>query len=1069
MRALVVGIGRFEAADTGGEIPVGASVWADLPFVDEVVPPVAAALTRLGYATDVHKDVGAPVLRAAVDDAIGTTRVVYVASHGDTDTANPDRVDVVPADACVGRGTNITQWVDDAQRLGTPTLFLFDLCRAGRAATRRHMVHSSDTPANAWVIAASSAGEDAYDGRFSVALAEVFDEVARTGLDTDPARSHVPFSKVARRIRQRVDRTPGMVQNVQSTAMVLAAEEPDLPFFPNLAYDPAAARVADVEPALRVFLDPGDARHFTDKAGTRFTGRRSQLHLLGPWLDDVEAGGLRVVTGNPGVGKSALLGTLACAAHPELVAVAPQVRERLARDPLGCPSVNDRLAAVHARGRTAVEVFASMARQLGLNATPDVLVDATALVRLLPDAGEVPAVIVDALDEASDPVTMCAELVRLARATRADGEPVVRLLVGTRPWPMFTSLLHLAGAASGLVDLDDADPGEVRDDVANHLNGRLSDIPAYGLPRMRAIRHHLAHAVADRLAPRPGQRAEWGAFLVAEIFTRYLAQIPAPDSVDGAEELGRSAPTTLPSVLDLDLAAHARGPGMRAILAALALAQGEGMPLDVALPLAGLFADLDPERARTLMPDALFYLRATPDRDGTLLYRLFHQGLVDHLTRQPTTDTLAPTPGDVLDHLLAGHTTHDGPIRTWDTAPPYLLRHAPAHAEHAGRLDELLVDTEYLVHGDPTALVTTLPRADTGEALLARAVYRASIGVHRHTDPTTRRRLLALDATRHNATTLSKALDRKIEAGVWTAVAATGGNLNSAGLDTLTGHTGSVNAVACATLDGRPVAVTGADDHTVRIWDLTAGVQLGVPLTGHTDWVRAVACATLDGRPVAVTGADDHTVRVWDLRAGVQLGDPLTGHTGWVRAVAGATLDGRPIAVTGASDNTVRIWDLRAGVQLGDPLTGHTDWVLAVAGATLDGRPIAVTGADDHTVRIWDLTTGVQLGDPLTGHTDWVLAVACATLDGRPIAVTGASDNSVRVWDLTTRRQLGDSLTGHTGRVNAAACATLDGRPIAVTGASDHSVRVWDLTTRRQLGDSLTGHTGRVNAAACAT
>ncbi|MEV7356930.1 hypothetical protein AB0O19_18205, partial [Kitasatospora sp. NPDC091276] len=80
---------------------------------------------------------------------------------------------------------------------------------------------------------------------------------------------------------------------------------------------------------------------------------------------------------------------------------------------------------------------------------------------------------------------------------------------------------------------------------------------------------------------------------------------------------------------------------------------------------------------------------------------------------------------------------------------------------------------------------------------------------------------------------------------------------------------------ATAVVDGRPLAVTGGDDGTVRTWDLTTGDQVGEPLTGHTGDVNTVATAVVDGRPLAVTGGDDGTVRTWDLTTGDQVGPEL--------------------------------------------------------------------------------------------------------------------------------------------------------------------------------------------------
>ncbi|MEQ4719185.1 WD40 repeat domain-containing protein [Nonomuraea sp. B19D2] len=140
---------------------------------------------------------------------------------------------------------------------------------------------------------------------------------------------------------------------------------------------------------------------------------------------------------------------------------------------------------------------------------------------------------------------------------------------------------------------------------------------------------------------------------------------------------------------------------------------------------------------------------------------------------------------------------------------------------------------------------------------------------------------------------------------------------------------GWVHGVACTVLNGRAVVVTsawtrdndlGEREDAVQVWDLATGEPIGTPMTGHTDTVHAVACAEVDGRPIAVTGSDDGTVRRWDLAAQRRLGTPMVGHGGEaVRLVACTELDGRPVAVSGGPD-TVQAWDLRTGERFGPVL-----------------------------------------------------------------------------------------------------------------------------------------------------
>ncbi|MFJ6769900.1 hypothetical protein ACIQOV_02765, partial [Kitasatospora sp. NPDC091257] len=191
-----------------------------------------------------------------------------------------------------------------------------------------------------------------------------------------------------------------------------------------------------------------------------------------------------------------------------------------------------------------------------------------------------------------------------------------------------------------------------------------------------------------------------------------------------------------------------------------------------------------------------------------------------------------------------------------------------------------LADPGFLVNADPGSVMALLDAASGPAARLAASVYRASTDLHRDVTAGVRRQLLALDAARYGDRELSALITAvPVEdepAAPWGVEWATGSQLDRSVRRIPTGHTDALLAMATAVLDGRPVAVTGGTDRTVRIWDLTTGRQIGQPLTGHTGEVDAVATAELDGRPVAVTGGTDRTVRVWDLTTGRQIGQSLT-------------------------------------------------------------------------------------------------------------------------------------------------------------------------------------------------
>src|SRR5205814_5825022 len=110
----------------------------------------------------------------------------------------------------------------------------------------------------------------------------------------------------------------------------------------------------------------------------------------------------------------------------------------------------------------------------------------------------------------------------------------------------------------------------------------------------------------------------------------------------------------------------------------------------------------------------------------------------------------------------------------WQSAPPYLRRHAIQHAVEAGRIDELLGEPEFLVYAEPSTLMAELDHASSPDGQLTAAIYRTSVGVHRHTDADTRRRLLAIDAIRYRRVDLARRITADPQTGTFAPRWATG-------------------------------------------------------------------------------------------------------------------------------------------------------------------------------------------------------------------------------------------------------------------------------------------------------
>jgi WD40 repeat protein len=120
---------------------------------------------------------------------------------------------------------------------------------------------------------------------------------------------------------------------------------------------------------------------------------------------------------------------------------------------------------------------------------------------------------------------------------------------------------------------------------------------------------------------------------------------------------------------------------------------------------------------------------------------------------------------------------------------------------------------------------------------------------------------------------------------------------------------------------------------------------------GHSLGVRSVVFSR-DGS-LALTGSDDKTARLWDVTTGRE----VRRFENDAAVTAALSPDGRSV-LTGGDDGTVKLWSVTAGSVLQE-FNRHSDTVTSIAFSP-SGQVIA-TGSKDGTIRLSDVTTGREV------------------------------------------------------------------------------------------------------------
>uniref|UniRef100_A0A8C7H104 Kinesin family member 21A n=1 Tax=Oncorhynchus kisutch TaxID=8019 RepID=A0A8C7H104_ONCKI len=182
-----------------------------------------------------------------------------------------------------------------------------------------------------------------------------------------------------------------------------------------------------------------------------------------------------------------------------------------------------------------------------------------------------------------------------------------------------------------------------------------------------------------------------------------------------------------------------------------------------------------------------------------------------------------------------------------------------------------------------------------------------------------------------------------------------------------------------------------ASGNLVRMWDLRKFVSTG-KLTGH---LGPVLCLTVDqgnGQDVVLTGSKDHTLKMFEVTEGVQ-GSIVSCHNfepPHQECIVSLAVQGNSL-YSSSRDYCIKKWDLSRKRLVQQAASAHSDWVSALG--VVPGCPVMLSADRGGLLKLWHADTLAPLGD-LRGHDSPVNGLATNSSQ----LFTASDDRTVKIW-----------------------------------------------------------------------
>ncbi len=254
---------------------------------------------------------------------------------------------------------------------------------------------------------------------------------------------------------------------------------------------------------------------------------------------------------------------------------------------------------------------------------------------------------------------------------------------------------------------------------------------------------------------------------------------------------------------------------------------------------------------------------------------------------------------------------------------------------------------------------------------------------------------------------------------------------------------------------------TASADGTARLWDPATRHQIGAPISTDPN-VDTVAFSP-DGKTLA-TASWDGEAQLWNVATHSEIGAHLTtGSSGNFSGTEGVNQDSAAFSPDGKILATVSakgeawLWDVATQAPIGKPFTTSSGRIEAVA--FRPGSKTLATASSGGTVQLWNAATHAPIGAPLTTGSGGADAVTFSP-DGKTL-VTAGDGGMVRLWNVASHGPVGAPFTTSGGSEFGTAVAfSHDGKTLAIASGGG-TTQLWDVATHHPIGAPLaTGSRG---------